>query len=145
MKDVKNIRQNKKALSPVVASIILLATAIAVSLATCGWLAALASHYTGTSAITVNNIQFTGAAGQPTNTIVLSLKNTGTQGVAIEMIKVNENTFNFNASSSENASYAPAEAKDLTLDNVGWQPGYAYKIEIFGNGAQTVGAYQANS
>jgi hypothetical protein len=73
------------------------------------------------------------------------LKNTGTQGVAIEMIKVNENTFNFNASSSENTSYAPAEAKDLTLNNVGWQPGYAYKIEIFGNGAQTVGAYQANS
>jgi flagellin-like protein len=144
-KTVKNTRQNKKALSPVVASIILLAAAVAISLATCGWLGALTLHYTGTTAITVNNAQFTGPPGQTTNTIVLSLKNTGTQGVTIDTVEVNEKKFDFNPSQGENTTYNPAESKDLVLRNVDWQPGLTYTFEILGNGAQTVGAYQTNA
>jgi hypothetical protein len=140
---MKNIWQNKKAMNPVVASIILLAAAIAVSLATVGWLQKLTMGYTGTTVITVDHAQFTGITGQPTNTMILSLKNTGTNKVTIEMIKVNGKSLSFSAASGQNVTYAPTESKDLTVNNVGWQAGSAYDIEILGDGAQTVGASRA--
>lgn len=145
MNTMKNIRRNEKALSPAVASIILIAAAIAVGLATCGWLGATASHYTGIAAVTVTNVQFTGASGQPTNAMTLSLKNTGTKAITIEMIKVNGNRLSFSVASGENTTYVPAENKDLTVNNVGWLTGSAYDVEIYGDGAQTVGAYRASA
>ena len=139
------IRQNKKAMSPVVASVILIAVTVAISLATAGWLGALTTHYTGTTAITVNDAQFTGISGQSTNTIVLSLKNTGTRMITIDMIRVNGNKFDFTMPTGENATYMPGESKILTLNNVGWVAGLAYDFDIFGDGVQTVGAYRVNA
>jgi hypothetical protein len=86
-----------------------------------------------------------GTSGQPTNTIVLSMKNIGTKSITIEMIKVNGNKFSFSAASGENTTYVPAEIKDLTINNVGWQTGSIYDVEIYGDGAQTVGAYRATA
>jgi len=142
---MKNIKQNNKALSPVVASIILVAVAVAVSLVTAGWLGALAAHYTGTAAVTVDSAQFSGTPGQSTNTIVLSLKNTGTQAITIEMIKINGNSYTYSAPAGGNTSYVPAETKDLTINNVGWQTAFAYDIAIYGDEGQTMGAYRATS
>ena len=139
---MKNFNHAKKALSPVVATIIIVAVTITVTLATCGWLSTLPGRYGGTTAITVNDVQFTGTSGQSTNVMVLSLKNTGTQQVTIEMIRVNEMKFTF---TDQNTTYAPTEAKNLVINDIGWQPGFTYNIQIIGNTAQTVGAYQTTA
>jgi hypothetical protein len=145
VKTMDNIGHSKKAMTPVVASIILVAVAIGVSLVTAGWLGAMASHYTGTAAVTVNNVQFSGIAGQPTNTIVLSVKNTGTKAINIEMIKINGNNYNYSPPTGGNTTYVPAETKNLTINNVGWQTAFAYDISIYGDEGQTVGACRATS
>jgi flagellin-like protein len=142
---MKNLRHHAKALSPVVASIILIAITVTVSVATAGWLGAMSVSYMKTGAITVSSVHFTGASGQPTNTVVLSLKNTGTQVTTIEMVKINEERFFFNSSSGQNATYAATETKDLILNNVGWMPSYTYDIQIFGDQGQTLGASQATT
>jgi hypothetical protein len=142
---MNNIAQNKKAMSPVVASIILLAAAIAITLVTAGWLGALASHYTGTASVNVNDVQFEGTAGQPTNTIVLSIKNIGTQALTIDMIKINGNNFTYSPPAGGNTTYVPAESKNLTVNNVGWQTAFAYDISIYNGEGQTVGACRASS
>ena len=142
-KNMKTMKQKDKALSSVVASIILIAVTVTASILTAGWLGTTAVHYTEIDTIAVKNVQFIGTAGEPTNTIILSLKNTGTRTINIEIIKINENRFIFNTPSDEN-TYAPAETKDLTVDNVGWQTGAEYNIEVYGN-AMIVGAYRANS
>ena len=141
---MKTMRQNDKALSSVVASIILIAVTVTASILTAGWLGTTAVKYTELEVIAVKNVQFTGTAGEPTNTIILSLKNTGTVAISIEMIKINGNSFSFNTYSSEEYTYVPGENKDLMVDNVGWQTGTAYDIEIYGD-ALIVGVYRANS
>jgi flagellin-like protein len=142
---MKNLRLNAKALSPVVASLILIAITVSVSIATAAWLGSMSMSHMKTGAITVTNVQFTGASGQPTNTIVLSLKNTGTQVTTVEMVKINEERFFFNSSSGQDTTYAATETKDLTLNNVGWLPAYTYTIQIFGDQGQTLGASQATT
>jgi hypothetical protein len=138
-----NIRRNAKALSPVVASIIIIAVTVAVSLAVAAWMGSMSVGYMKTEAITVTQVQFAGTPGQPTNMMILSLKNTGTQITMVEMVKINEQRFFLDSSSSQDRTYDATETKDLTLNNVGWQPGCIYMIHIFGNQGQTLGAFQA--
>jgi len=142
---MKSIQQSTKALSPVVASIILIAVAIAVSILTAGWLSQTTNHYKETSAIIVNNAQFAGDSGQPTNTMMLDMKNTGTQAVTIGMIKINGKPSIFSAAPGETTTYAPTETKSLTVNTLGWQEGYVYDVEIYDNEAQIVGAYRATA
>ena len=56
-----NFRRSKKALSPVVASIILIAVTVAVSIAVAAWMGALTVGFMGSSSITVTNVQFPGS------------------------------------------------------------------------------------
>ncbi len=142
---MKSIRQNTKALSPVIASIILVAVAIAVTLATGGWLGAMASHYTGTTGITVSNLEFAGTSSQQTNGIVLTLKNTGTKTVTVELIKVNGKSYTYNPPTGGNTTYIPAETKELTVNNVNWQAASTYDVAVYADEGQTVGAYRATS
>jgi FlaG/FlaF family flagellin (archaellin) len=145
VKNMNTIAQNKKAMTPVVASIILIAVAISVSLVTAGWLGAMASHYTGTASVMVDNAQFSGTAGQPTNSIVLSMKNIGTKAITVEMIKINGNNYSFSPSAGGNVTYVPTETKEMTINNVGWQTAFTYDIAIYGDEGQAMGAYRATS
>jgi flagellin-like protein len=81
------ILKSKKALSPVVASIILIAVTVAVSIAVAAWMGALTFTFTATEQIQITNMQF-GPAG--TNSwIAVTINNTGTSPVTINEAWVN--------------------------------------------------------
>ncbi|TRO47446.1 hypothetical protein E2P60_03095, partial [Candidatus Bathyarchaeota archaeon] len=80
MKTLRKIRKNAKALSPVVASIILIAVTVAVSIAVAAWMGALTVGFMGSSSLTITDATFTEGA---TGSIVIDVKNTGTKDVTI--------------------------------------------------------------
>jgi flagellin-like protein len=81
-------RRSRKALSPVVASIILIAVTVAVSIAVAAWMGALTFQFTATEQINITNMAFqTGTA--PAGSILVVANNTGTSSVTINEIWVN--------------------------------------------------------
>ena len=82
---MKNFRRSKKALSPVVASIILIAVTVAVSIAVAAWMGALSIGFMDTEQLSITNIAFSG-----TDTITLTVSNTGTNAVTLNQATVND-------------------------------------------------------
>jgi len=78
------ILRNKKALSPVVASIILIAVTVAVSIAVAAWMGALTFTFMATEQIQITNMEFPGA-----NIIRVTINNTGTSAVTMNEAWVN--------------------------------------------------------
>ena len=78
------ILKNKKALSPVVASIILIAVTVAVSIAVAAWMGALTFTFMGTEQLDIRNISWT-----PNSAFSITVYNTGTSPVTVTQIWVN--------------------------------------------------------
>jgi flagellin-like protein len=140
MKTLRKIRKNAKALSPVVASIILIAVTVAVSIAVAAWMGALTVGFMGTSSITITNTTFDGTSGAPANTITLALKNTGTKSVTISQVKVNNALKSFNAT-----TLAAGDTAGLLISAAAWSNGNPYKIDLIDSSGQAVGSYQATA
>jgi flagellin-like protein len=81
------ILKSRKALSPVVASIILIAVTVAVSIAVAAWMGALTFSFTATEQGQITQLQFNTAAN-PT-TILVTFNNTGTTAITITQMWVN--------------------------------------------------------
>jgi len=79
------ILKSRKALSPVVASIILIAVTVAVSIAVAAWMGALSFSFMGTEQLTVSKITWTG----PNTGFTLIVNNTGTKDMTINQVLVN--------------------------------------------------------
>ena len=77
--------KSRKALSPVVASIILIAVTVAVSIAVAAWMGALTFQFTNTEQIQITNMGFDKTAG----VISVTLNNTGTSPVTMNEAWVN--------------------------------------------------------
>lgn len=86
MKTLRKIRKNTKALSPVVASIILIAVTVAVSIAVAAWMGALTVGFMDTEQVAYSNVSF----DTTSNTVAFDLKNTGTSPLSISYIYVND-------------------------------------------------------
>ena len=78
MNTIRKLRKNAKALSPVVASIILIAVTVAVSIAVAAWMGALVVGQMATEELKISNVEFTA-----TGTAVLTVKNTGSTAIII--------------------------------------------------------------
>lgn len=78
------ILKSKKALSPVVASIILIAVTVAVSIAVAAWMGALTFTFMATEQIQITNMEFA-----VPNIIRVTINNTGTSPVTINEAWVN--------------------------------------------------------
>jgi flagellin-like protein len=98
---MKTFRQNKKALSPVVASIILIAVTVAVSIAVASWMGALTIGQMQTEELKITGIQFTGTTVVD-KAIVISVSNQGTDGFTISEVSINGQSYTptYNPSSS---------------------------------------------
>jgi len=142
MKTLRKIRKNAKALSPVVASIILIAVTVAVSIAVAAWMGALTVGFMGSSSITVTDMQFTDAAtgGASGTTITLDLKNTGTKSVTISQAKVNNDAASITAVTIDSGEIEADFV--MTYD---WTIGNPYKVDLYDNSGQVVGSYQATA
>ena len=77
------ILKSKKALSPVVASIILIAVTVAVSIAVAAWMGALTFTFMGTEELKITNVEFLSG-----NHVNVTLQNTGTVPITVTEIHI---------------------------------------------------------
>jgi flagellin-like protein len=77
MNTIRKIKKNAKALSPVVASIILIAVTVAVSIAVAAWMGALVVGQMNTEAVKISNVQFADGVA------MITARNTGSSAVTI--------------------------------------------------------------
>jgi flagellin-like protein len=124
---IRKIQNNAKALSPVVASIILIAVTVAVSIAVAAWMGGLATNFMQTEELKITNVQFktTGSGEDAEHTIVISVSNTGTIDSSITSATVNGAT-------ADPDSAVPIAKNDqgtvtLTFD---WESGDNYQITL---------------
>jgi flagellin-like protein len=139
---MKRFVKNAKALSPVVASIILIAVTVAVSIAVAAWMGALTVGFMGSSSITVTNVSFNSGT-----TIVLTMKNTGTKTVTVGQVKINDVAVATPvwSGNAPNATIATGEiGKTVTLTNA-YVSGNPYKFDLVDASGQAVGSYQATA
>jgi flagellin-like protein len=111
----RKFRKNAKALSPVVASIILIAVTVAVSVVVAAWMGGMSlGLMNNAEQVTASNPSFNVAG----TVVTLTLRNTGASGVTIS----NQGTIDGNtvvASGTSNNTIAKGEAKAFTLTLVG--------------------------
>ena len=126
---MKNFARSKKALSPVVASIILIAVTVAVSIAVAAWMGALTIGFMGTEELKITSVTFSGTGADRVATI--SVVNQGTSGVTISEVSINGQAY-------PAATYAP-EASGLvvangqataTVSSFEWDLGSNYQVKI---------------
>ena len=148
MKTLRKIRKNSKALSPVVASIILIAVTVAVSIAVAAWMGALTVGFMETKTVTITSADFEAreyplATDSVVDVIDLTVKNTGTGDVTIATAKVNGELCAVAA--EVNLTIKPGGAEILTVSgaNAAWDAGNNYKIDLFDSNGQLTGSYQA--
>jgi len=143
MKTLRKIRKNAKALSPVVASIILIAVTVAVSIAVAAWMGALTVGFMGSSSVTITSTTFAGGSGVANNTIALAIKNTGTKSVTISQIKVNNVGCLFDGTATVDAG--ATTTLTVYMGSSYWSNGNPYKIDLYDSSGQAVGATQQNA
>jgi flagellin-like protein len=135
---MKKLWKCRKALSPVVAAIILIAVTVAVSIAVAAWMGALTFTFMKTEELKIIDMDFQGISGNATNTIVLTIKNTGTGSVTVDQVKVNGVTKTF----SGTTSYDPGDQSTLTINSVGWSTGNKYKVILISSTGTPVASYE---
>ena len=113
MNTIRKIKKNTKALSPVVASIILIAVTVAVSIAVAAWMGALVIGQMNTEEVKITSVTFSVAD----QTIVIKASNTGTAAVTIDSVWVNNVDLAGNWTSSTTADTIEANgAITITID-----------------------------
>ena len=82
---MKRLLRSRKALSPVVAAIILIAVTVAVSIAVAAWMGALTFTFMGYEDISIEAVTWSG----DNLSLDIIISNTGTKDVTINCIKIN--------------------------------------------------------
>jgi flagellin-like protein len=118
--------RSRKALSPVVASIILIAVTVAVSIAVAAWMGALTFNFMATEQIKITNMQFYTTVGPDlTHNVTVTMQNTGTNPVTVTEIHIN------NGATSLLTAQFTIPANTLIVANVTspWVNGAQYEVE----------------
>jgi flagellin-like protein len=137
---MKKLLKSKKALSPVVAAIILIAVTVAVSIAVAAWMGSLTIGFMETSELTVTQMTFNTSA----NTTTVYLTNSGTSDVTVTMVKINGNTV-VDADIPMTSAIEAGDSTTLTLDYAsgnGIVSGGKYSISLFTSDGTLVGQFQ---
>ena len=117
--------KKRKALSPVVASIILIATAVALSIAVSAWTGALTFGFTSTEQVRISSMTF----DIPSNTITVSVKNPGTSVVTFNEAWVNNVKQNLTNPVFPEVVTANSEmVLNITLSSL--KEGYNYQVGL---------------
>lgn len=96
--------------------------------------------FVGSPHVAITNVQFTGTPNDSANTILLTLKNTGTKATTISLAKVNNDVVATNPVTLP----LPAGRTDasLTITDAGWVVGNVYKIDLYDSSGQIAASYQ---
>jgi len=120
------MKKNAKALSPVVASIILIAVTVAVSIAVAAWMGALVVGQMDTEQLKVTSAQYTTSG--TVDVIVLSVSNTGTSSVTISDAYVN-NALQSNVTYTTSATVVANGQVTVTIA-YDWASGDNYQMKL---------------
>ena len=120
MNTIRKMKKNAKALSPVVASIILIAVTVAVSIAVAAWMGALVVGQMATEELKITNMNF----GTSPKTIVIVANNTGTSSITINEFWVN------GQKQAYNAQTLPANTGVEATVTYTWAAGSNYQIKL---------------
>jgi len=123
------MNKSRKALSPVVASIILIAVTVAVSIAVAAWMGALTFSFTATEQVNITNMNFL-VGDATTGRIYITANNTGTTAVTINEAWVNNvKVLTTNENPALPSSIAANSGLYLTITNAVTQ-GYSYQVKL---------------
>ena len=125
MKTLRKLRKNAKALSPVVASIILIAVTVAVSIAVAAWMGALTIGFMGTEEVRITNVEF-----QADGTADVYVKNTGSAAVTIEEVYVSGAAASTWALDPTGAIPANGEATITVSPTIAFADGSSYQFKV---------------
>ncbi len=114
-------RLKKRAVSPVIATIILVAVAITVSVAVAYWMGDIASQYTKFESAKIVSIDYTS-----NHTITVKIKNIGTTLMNITEVMVGDDTKPFNGT----CIIEKDKETTLIIFNAEWTSGQKYQITI---------------
>ncbi len=131
---MRKLLKSKKALSPVVAAIILIAVTVAVSIAVAAWMGSMTFTFMETEQLTITNVAFSGTDNKVITATVL---NTGTTDVIISAANVAGYNVTTNAvvitSSPITLGKGTTTPVEMTLAagaTNGWISGSSYSIEL---------------
>jgi len=118
----------RKALSPVVAAIILIAVTVAVSIAVAAWMGALTFTFMKTEELKITNIVWVaGITGQQRNA-TLTLKNSGTATLTVNQVRVNDGS----ASMSSTPTLNPGDQTTISVWKTGnYTSGTKYEFAFY--------------
>ena len=139
---MKNFKRSKKALSPVVASIILIAVTVAVSIAVAAWMGALTIGFMQTEEIKITSVKFVPGT-YPLRYINVTLTNTGTTDVTISEFWVNgvqQTGMTYSATGGVIAKNTAMTAQ-VAYD---WAAGSSYNVQLKSSKGNTF-PYTANA
>ena len=125
---MKKLFRNKKALSPVVAAIILIAVTVAVSIAVAAWMGALSFGFMGGSEqVKIVSVQFSGTNSTNKQTTI-TLQNTGANDVVITSAKVGDTVISSITVSPDSTVEAGTSA--TVTFNYNWTAGQSYNVGV---------------
>jgi flagellin-like protein len=138
---MKRLLKSRKALSPVVAAIILIAVTVAVSIAVAAWMGALTFTFMQTEQVQITNMAFSGTTNSSTNDIILTVKNTGSSKTTLSAATLNNDvvtaTYSFTA-----GELAPGATGTVTLTDVQWISGNTYRVVLQSSTGTNVASYE---
>ena len=137
---MRKLLKSKKALSPVVAAIILIAVTVAVSIAVAAWMGSLTIGFMETSELTITEVDFT--IGEP-GSITVYVTNSGTSKFTVNRIRVNgENAITWSSGTSNTVTPAATETFTITQDV---EVGSKYAVILYDIDNTMIGAHTATA
>jgi archaeal type IV pilus assembly protein PilA len=129
MKTLRKLKKNSKALSPVVASIILIAVTVAVSIAVAAWMGALTIGFMAAEQCKITNVEFADASPG----VVLTLRNTGDTSVTIQDVYVGSSLMTVTYLADDGATTGavqPNGVLTITASTQAWEAGTSYQFKV---------------
>ena len=123
----RKFRKNAKALSPVVASIILIAVTVAVSIAVAAWMGGMSVGFMQTEQLSITNVAWSGA-----DVVTVSVRNSGTTDVVLNSATVNnENAAITVVAPATGVPVLKNTAASIVLTTTSdWVSGNSYQIKL---------------
>jgi len=142
---MKRLFKCRKALSPVVAAIILIAVTVAVSIAVAAWMGALTFTFMKTEELKITSMTFVGSTGVNNNNITLTVKNTGTAKVTVTEVRVNDVAKTTVETLPLEIAAGATSSITIRMGTTPWVAGNKYKVTILSGTGTVVAAYEATA
>lgn len=139
---MKRLLKSRKALSPVVAAIILIAVTVAVSIAVAAWMGALTFTFMQTEQVSITAMTYSETTNTSTNDIVLAVKNTGSSKLTLSSVTLNGDTHSDVTFTPTSGELDAGGTGTVTLNDVQWISGNTYRVVIQSSTGTNVASYE---